>query len=58
MMKPLLKILLPLLIWQHLTTSTGQINTGLIDWQQQAREETIKEVVLDTSSVSQAANVV
>ena len=30
----------------------------LIDWQQQAREEAIKEVVPDTSSASQAVNVV
>ena len=33
----------------NLTTSTGQINTDLIDWQQQARQEAIKEVVSDTS---------
>ena len=28
-----------------LTTSTGQINTYLIDWRQQDREEAVKEVV-------------
>ena len=42
----------------NLTTSTDQINTDLIDWQQQAREEAIKEVVPNTSSARQAANVV
>ena len=42
----------------NLTTSTGQINTDLIDWLQQAREEAIKEIVPDTSSASQAVNVV
>ena len=42
----------------NLTTPTGQINTDLRDWRQQAREETIKEVVPDTSSSSQAVNVV
>ena len=36
----------------------GQINTDLIDWRQQAREEAIKVVVPDTSSASQAVNVV
>ena len=40
----------------NLTASTGQINTNLIDWRQQAREEAIKEVVPDTSSASQAVN--
>ena len=34
----------------NLTTSTGQINTDLKDWQEQAREETIKEVVSDAST--------
>ena len=29
----------------NLTTSTGQINTYLIDWRQQDREEAVKEVV-------------
>ena len=43
---------------ENLTTSTVQINTDLIDWRQQAREEAIKEVVSDTSSASQAVNVV
>ena len=42
----------------NLTTSTGLINTDLIDWQQQARQEAIKEVVSDTSIASQAVNVV
>ena len=42
----------------NLTKSTGQINTDLIDWLQQAREEAIKEVVPDTSSASQPVNVV
>ena len=42
----------------NLTASTGQINTNLIDWRQQAREEAIKEVVPDTSSASQAVNTV
>ena len=42
----------------NLTTQAGQINTDLIDWQQQAREEAIKEVVPVTSSASQAVNVV
>ena len=42
----------------NLTISTGQINTDLIDWLQQAREEAIKEVVPDTSSASQPVNVV
>ena len=42
----------------NLTTSTGQINTNLIDWRQQAQEEAIKEVVPDTSSASQTVNVV
>ena len=32
----------------------GQINTDLIDWRQQAREEAIKDVVSDTSSANQA----
>ena len=41
-----------------LTTSTGQVNTDLIDWRQQAREQAIKEIVPDTSSASQAVNVV
>ena len=34
----------------NLTLSTGQINTDLVDWRQQAREEAIKEVVPNTSS--------
>ena len=42
----------------NLTTSTGQLNTDLIDWRQQAREEAIKEVVPDTSSASQVVNAV
>ena len=42
----------------NLTTSTGQINTDLIDWQQQAWEKDIKEIVTDTSSASQAVNIV
>ena len=42
----------------NLTTSTGQINTDLIDWRQQAREETFEEVAQDTTSASQAVNVV
>ena len=42
----------------NLTTSTGQINTNLIDWWQQAQEEAIKEVVPDTSSDNQTVNVV
>ena len=54
--KWLLKILLP--FDNNLTTSTGQINTDLIDWRQQAREETFEEVVQDTNSASQAINVV
>ena len=36
----------------NLATSTGQINTDLKDWQEQAREEAIKEVVSDTSTAS------
>ena len=51
--KSLLKILLP-----NLTTSTGQINTDLIDWRQQAWDEAFKEVVPDAFSASQAVNVV
>ena len=42
----------------NLKTSTGQINTDLIDWRQQTWEEAINEVVPDTSSVSQALNAV
>ena len=42
----------------NLTTSTSQINTDLIDWRQETREEAIKEVVPDTSSANQAVNVV
>ena len=42
----------------NLTTSTGQINTDLGDWWQQAQEEAIKEVVPETSSAGQAVNVV
>ena len=42
----------------NLTTSTGQVNTDLIDWRQEAREQAIKEIVPDTSSASQAVNVV
>ena len=42
----------------NLATSTCQINTDLIDWRQQAREEAVKEVVPDTSSASQAVNVI
>ena len=42
----------------YLTTSNGQINTDLITWRQNAREEAIKEVVPDTSSASQAVNIV
>ena len=54
--KSLLKVLVPLMIiWQPV--DTGQLNTDLIDWQQQTLEEAIKEVVTDTSSVSQAVNV-
>ena len=34
----------------NLTLSTGQINTDLVDWGQQAREEAIKEVVPNISS--------
>ena len=34
----------------NLTTSTGQINTNMIDWRQQAREDAIQEVSLDVSS--------
>ena len=41
-----------------LATSTDQINTDLIDRQQQAREEANKEIAPDTSSASQAVNVV
>ena len=41
-----------------MTTSTGQVNTDLTDWRQQAREQGIKEIVPDTSSASQAVNVV
>ena len=41
-----------------MTTSTGQVNTDLIDWRQQAREQAIKGIVPDTSSASQAVNVV
>ena len=54
--KSLLKILLT--FDNNLTTSTGQINTDLIDWRQQAREETFEEVAQDTTSASQAVNVV
>ena len=42
----------------NLTTSTGQINTDLMDWQQQAWQEAIKEVVPDTSRPSQAVIIV
>ena len=42
----------------NLTMSTGQVNTDLIGWRKQAREEAIKEVVVDTSSASQAVNIV
>ena len=42
----------------NLTTSTDQISTDLIDWQQRAGEEAIKEVVPDTSSARQAVSVV
>ena len=42
----------------NLTISTGQINTDLMDWQQQAWQEAIKEVVPDTSRPSQAVIVV
>ena len=42
----------------NLTISTGQRNTDLTDWGQQSREEAITEVALDTSSTSQAVNVV
>ena len=42
----------------NLTTLAGQTNTNLIDWRQQAQEEAIKEVVPDTTSASQAVNVV
>ena len=41
-----------------MTTSTGQVNTDLTDWRQQAREQGIKEIAPDTSSASQAVNVV
>ena len=42
----------------NLTISTGQINTDLMDWRQQAWDEAFKEVVPDASSASQAVNVV
>ena len=42
----------------NLTMSTGQVNTDLIGWRKQAREEAIKELVVDTSSASQAVNIV
>ena len=51
--KSLLKVLLP-----NLTTSTCQINTDLIEWCQQLESKLLKEVVPDTSSASQAVNVV
>ena len=54
--KSLLKILLT--FDNNLTTSTGQINTDLIDWRQQAWDEAFKEVVPDAFSASQAVNVV
>ena len=40
-----------------MTAWTGQINIKLIEWQQQAREEAIKEVAPDTFSACQAVNV-
>ena len=42
----------------NLTISTGQINTDLMDWRQQAWDEAFKEIVPDASSASQAVNVV
>ena len=39
-----------------LTTSVGQINTDLIDWRQQVREEVINEVLPDVSYDSQTRN--
>ena len=40
-----------------MTAWTGQINMNLLEWQQQAREEAIKEVAPDTLSACQAVNV-
>ena len=40
-----------------MTAWTGQININLIKWQQQAREEAIKDIAPDTFSACQAANV-
>ena len=39
-----------------LTTSAGQINTDLIDWRQQVREEAINEVLPNVSYDSQTRN--
>ena len=44
--------------FDDLTISTGQINTDLMDWRQQAWDEAFKEIVPDASSASQAVNVV
>ena len=41
---------------ENLKISTVKINTDLIDWRQQTREEAIKKVVRDTSSASQAVS--
>lgn len=40
----------------NLTTSIGQINTDLIDWRQQAREEAIQQVLPDPSDSSHTEN--
>ena len=35
----------------NLTTSIGQINTDMVDWRQQAREDAIQEVLPDLSAI-------
>ena len=35
----------------NLTTSIGQINTDMVDWRQQAREDAIQEVLPDVSAI-------
>ena len=35
----------------NLTTSIGQINTDMVDWRRQAREDAIQEVLPDVSAI-------
>ena len=35
----------------NLTTSIGQVNTDMVDWRQQAREDAIQEVLPDVSAI-------